>query len=334
MDLKEKWNKICDYFEKFKNESEDRIQILWEKLFSEVFGYSSLDNEIDSHRSIKLGATERLIPDIIIKNEDKDLFMVELKREVLNVDETRRKQLYSYLKQDHNDLGILICNQICIIDYNYNISDDAQKFCLIDFVKNNPQGIKFIEVFQKENFSKEKAVNFINECIGISSKLVEIRKQLNSELIINLLREYLQKKFSNSEIETVLKEYEIKISKKQQNFLSLCKAENLNELKNKESLVCEKTDYEKLMRDIRSVGMETFVKYFQYYNNPNYETSDIKRLFRQYENFNENSMASKASTGKGIVRRGNAKAALEIIVKAHNIDFSIREKAQEFLKNL
>ena len=62
--------------------------------------------------------------------------------------------------------------------------------------------------------------------------------------------------------------------------------------------ISNKTESEKLMRDIRSVGMETFIKYFEYYNDLNCETSDIKNLFRQYENFSSNSMASKASTGK------------------------------------
>ncbi len=330
MTSKEKWNKICDYFENYKNKDEDRIQFLWEKLFSEIFGYSSLDNEIDSHRIMKLGSTERLIPDIIIKSKEKDLFVIELKREDLSVDESRKKQLYSYLKQTHNNLGILIANQICLIDYNYDLPDEEQKSCIIDFDYDNSHGIKFIEVFEKENFSKESAKKFINECTEATLKMAEIRKQLNAELIKTLLREHLKKSFTDLEIDSVLKEYEIKISKKEEKPKTSFNGINSNRIY-KESYG-EKTDSEKLMRDIRSVGMETFIKYFPYYNNPAYETSDIKNLFRQQnENFSENSLSSKASTGKGIIKKGNAKETLKLIVNARNVDSSIREKAKEYL---
>lgn len=89
-----------------------------------------------------------------------------------------------------------------------------------------------------------------------------------------------------------------------------------------------------MLRDIRSVGMETFVKYFEYYNNPRYESGDIKSLFEKYEKFKETSMASKASTGKGIIKRGLAKEALEIIMNARNIDDSLKLKAKEHYERL
>ena len=101
----------------------------------------------------------------------------------------------------------------------------------------------------------------------------------------------------------------------------------------RENDIVQKTDEQKLIRDINSVGKETFIKYFEYYNNPDYETGDIRALFEKYENFTRNSMASKASTGKVIIKRGFARRALEIISEA-NINPSLREKAKEYLNNL
>lgn len=332
----EKWNKICDYFIQFKTEPEEKIQMVWEKLFSELFGYSSLDGEIDAHRKIQLGSTERLIPDIIIKNKNTDLFMVELKREDLKIDDSRKKQLYSYLKQERNDLGILICDQICIINYDYNKSDDDQEFCVIDFVKDNPQGIKFVEIFEKENFDKNKVIAFIKECNAASTNIEAIKKELTPELVKKLVFAYLQNEYNESEINQALAQYNFNVSLKTSVSPAAPKV-YFNPSFTREytpNVTSDKTEFEKLMRDIRSVGMETFIKYFEYYNDPNCETADIKNLFRQYENFSTNSMASKASTGKGIIRRGNAKAALTIIAEAGNVSSELRNKAREYLEQM
>lgn len=333
MDSIEKWNKLCDYFERYKYDAEEKIQKVWETLFSELFGYSFLDNEIESHRKIQLGSTERLIPDIIIKNNGADLFMVELKREDLSVDESRKKQLYSYLKQEHNDLGILVCNQICLVKYDYSIPDEEQLCCYIDFKKDNPLGIKFIEVFEKRNFSKENAKKFISESNKATEKLENIKQQLTVDLLKKLIIDYFSKEENEELIKLILEDYSISISRKEKRVLSQSTMEHKQGTaipNNPYSAGVAKTDKEKLLRDIRSVGMETFIKYFEYYNNPQYETADIKALFRKYENFNENSMASKASTGKGIIRRGFAKEALEIIISARNIDDSLKTKAKEY----
>lgn len=337
MDATEKWNKLCDYFERYKYDAEEKIQKVWETLFSEIFGYSFLDNEIESHRKIQLGSVERLIPDIIIKNNESDLFMVELKREDLSVDESKKKQLYSYLKQEHNDLGILVCNQICLIKYDYSISDDEQICCTIDFKKNNPLGVKFIEIFEKRNFNKEKAMEFILEVNRETSKIEKIKQKLTTELLRKLIVDYFSKEEKEELVIQLLEDYNISISRKEKKIISASPIVNKQTFSipnTSYSRNTVKTDSEKLLRDLRSVGMETFVKYFEYYNNPQYETSDIKALFRQHENFNENSMASKASTGKGIIRRGFAKEALEIIINARNIDFSLREKAKEYYEQL
>ena len=334
----EKWNKLCDYFEKYKNDEEAKIQFLWEKLFSELFGYSSLDNEIDSHRKIQLGSKERLIPDIIIKNNEIDLFMVELKRADLAINESQKKQLYSYLKQAHNDLGILVCNQICVIKYDYSLSDDEQLCCYIDFKKDNPLGVSFIEVFEKRNFNKERAMKFILESNKKTAKIEDIKQQLTSDLLKELIIAYFSKEENEEIIKHILEDYNISISYKEKKIPILSTAteykQNLSVKNTSNSNGNVKTAEDKLLRDIRSVGMETFVKYFEYYNNPRYESGDIKSLFEKYEKFNENSRASKASTGKGIIKRGLAKEALEIIMNARNIDDSLKLKAKEHYERL
>ena len=49
MYMESSWNKIVEYVNSHKNSSEKEIQKLWENIFSEIFGYSFLRNEIDSY---------------------------------------------------------------------------------------------------------------------------------------------------------------------------------------------------------------------------------------------------------------------------------------------
>lgn len=85
--LSTKWNKIVDLYNKYQFKSENEIQNLWEQLFAdaELFGYSKIYGEINAHRSIQIGSSGRVIPDIIIKNGEKDLFIVELKQSSLGL---------------------------------------------------------------------------------------------------------------------------------------------------------------------------------------------------------------------------------------------------------
>lgn len=94
----------------------------------------------------------------------------------------------------------------------------------------------------------------------------------------------------------------------------------------------KESDSEKLLRDWRSVGFTTFVKYYKYYKNPSYTSGDIKQLLRTIEGFELSSCATKASTGKSIINRGAGKSALKIISDANNIDKEIIRAAHELWK--
>jgi len=328
MTYAEKWNKICKFFYENKNKSEDYIQNLWEKLFSEIFGYSSLDNEIESKRKLQLGSTERLIPDIIIKNDRKDLFIVELKREDLSVAENRKGQLYSYLKQLHCDLGLLICDKICLIDYDYNTSDENQISTTIDFTDDNPAGIKFVELFSKENFDKMNVKEFIQCNVTSSLNISKIENELTPELIKRLLQEFFLKNYAENEVEAVLNKYNISFIEKkcEEPFVQLAAIGQTNSVQRRSF-----SSDEKLLRDLRTVGFATFVKYYKYYANPHNSSGDVKKVLMQNENYSSASYNTKASTGKSIINRGLGKAALKIIANANNADFEIVQEANRLL---
>lgn len=145
-----KWNKIVDFYNKYRFKPENEVQNLWEQLFAdaELFGYSKIYGEIEPHRSIQIGSSCRVIPDIIIKKDEKDLFIVELKQSSLDCGD---KQLLSYLKLlQQINIGILICNKLYIYNFDINKKDVEQTKLAIDFTYDNPYGIKFVELFEKK----------------------------------------------------------------------------------------------------------------------------------------------------------------------------------------
>ena len=101
MTLIEKWNSIVSDFQTNKTSREDVIQNLWVEIFADaaMFGYSKRSGEIDIWRNIQIGARERTIPDIIIRDSvnNKDLFVVELKQHNLPFSQTYKEQLLSYM---------------------------------------------------------------------------------------------------------------------------------------------------------------------------------------------------------------------------------------------
>ena len=164
MDITEKWNKIVDHYTENINTPECDIQKAWVDFFADTdfFGYSKFNKEVDDQRSIQIGSTQRVIPDIIIRSnqEQHDLFVVELKRYSKM---EGHSQLFSYLKLLNLNIGVLVCSKLYIYDYDIVNNNDEQAFIEIAFEKDNPDGIKFMELFSKGSFDKENIKQFIRE---------------------------------------------------------------------------------------------------------------------------------------------------------------------------
>lgn len=191
----------------FYNQPECKIQNLWETYFSEIFGFSKLSNEIDSQRKLHIGSTDREIPDIILKNGSKDLFIVELKQYSLSKNDDFEKQLLNYMS--HTDLrlsiGILVCEKLYL--YFYNHSDNKNDCLEIPFEKDNGLGIKFMELFNKNNFDVEKARDFIQSESKNKNDASDIKKEISEELVKNLLTEHFIKTYNKDVVESALKDF-------------------------------------------------------------------------------------------------------------------------------
>ena len=203
MNYNESWNFIVKAFNEKFNSNESIVQKDWEIYFSEIFGYKRLNNEIDSQRNIAIGSSQRVIPDIIIRQGNNDIFDVELKQYNLDFTDKFEEQLISYLNLLHISIGVLICNKIYVYVYDY-IRNDLKK-AEIAFIENNPDGSKFIEIFSRDGFDKERIIEFIDNKNKFTSNISKIKKNLNSEYVLDLIKKDMENKgYSKQEIEKAL----------------------------------------------------------------------------------------------------------------------------------
>lgn len=208
MNYSDIWNKIVDEYNKNKNKKEELVQRTWEMLFKFSFNYS--DGEIDPQKSVKMGSTSKKA-DIVIKKDNIDIFIIELKRHTLH---DGQEQLFSYLNQLKIDLGVLVCDNLYIYDYDFTTQN---KFTMIEipFEHDNPNGVKFVELFTKDNFDKQAIKNFINEINEKHAAITKIQNELSQGLIIELLKKHFIEtmEISENEVKNVLQDYNISITK-------------------------------------------------------------------------------------------------------------------------
>ncbi|MBR3519768.1 MAG: hypothetical protein IKN77_06605 [Paludibacteraceae bacterium] len=217
MDYKEGWNYLVSEYKKNLDAKEDKIQTLWELYFAMpfIFNYSNCD-DIDSKRSLHIGSTDRVIPDIILRSNRKDLCIVELKRYSLSKDTDYEKQLLSYMS--HIDMrlsiGVIICKTINI--YYYNHATNNQECLEIPFEEDSELGEKFVELFTKENFTEENIIRFIKE--QNESKILEekIKSETTVALIKQLLIEHFSEKIDTGLVTKVITELNISVNEIQE----------------------------------------------------------------------------------------------------------------------
>lgn len=158
MDYSEAWNKIVRRTEKIKSKNEEVVQYAWETHFEDMFGYNPED--IESQRPVQMGSTKRT--DVVIKNNNNDLFVVEFKRHELSFNDKMQNQLFSYLDREKIDIGILVCDKLYI--YSYDFTQKNKFFRLeIPFEHNHSGGMEFLRMFSKENFDKQTIKIFIKD---------------------------------------------------------------------------------------------------------------------------------------------------------------------------
>lgn len=89
-----------------------------------------------------------------------------------------------------------------------------------------------------------------------------------------------------------------------------------------------------LQRNLQSMGMACFVKYFDEFANPSLPNQAVIKTLLERESYTESSCANRASKARNIIKAGRTPDALLLIAGASNVDYRTAQQARALANEL
>ena len=202
--MQEKWNyfvyDLCEA--KKKDVDEDSFHALIETQLQHL-GWAKYKGEICHKPNIHIGNNGRIEPDILVKRDGEEEFVIEVKRPSHKLSKKDVEQLLSYMRILRLSVGVYIGEHIEIF-YDMPSCKDAVSVMKIALELDNKSGAKFVEHFDKEHFSREAIVDFCEKRlqeIQRQNSLNKIKENLIADAqtqIAESLKPYLLDKYGSS----------------------------------------------------------------------------------------------------------------------------------------
>jgi len=98
--MQEKWNQfVYDLCEAKKRDVDEDIYHSLIETQMQLLGWAKWKGEISHKPNIPIGNSKFIQPDILIKRDDEDQFVIEVKRPIHSQTEREQVQLESYMRQ-------------------------------------------------------------------------------------------------------------------------------------------------------------------------------------------------------------------------------------------
>ncbi len=225
--MQEKWNSfvyaLIESQKKDVDETRYQESIENQLLF---LGWKPYADEICHKPNVPIGNGKHIQPDILVRCNDEDLFVIEVKRPNHKLSAHDRQQLQSYMRQLKIQVGVYIGEHIEVF-YDTPSQKDAVSVLETPLALDSRQGIKFAERFSKENYSKEAILAFCEERIKekqrqanlekIKDSLIADAQQQISESLIPYLIDKYGKSFSEDELRGMLSSLKFEIIRNDKN---------------------------------------------------------------------------------------------------------------------
>lgn len=202
--MQDKWNQFVYYLREAKDKGVDESEYhstIEAQL--QLLGWMRYKNEICHKPNLSIGNNGHIQPDILIQKDDKKQFVIEVKQPRHTQIAKDKDQLVSYMRQLKLSAGIYIGEHIEIF-YDKPESENAVSVLTIPLELDNKRGVRFVELFSKERFSKEAFVQFCEDRIKEMHRqesLNKIKENLMNkaqEQITEGMMMYLMEKYGNT----------------------------------------------------------------------------------------------------------------------------------------
>lgn len=194
------WSKICQRLERYADKT---TELTWQESIRDIVledGLDWLPNQIEEQKSMQLGSTERLIPDIIVSRDDQCCFVVEVKR--YNHVKTQKNvdQLISYMKQLETPVGIYVGNELEVYYKNIGDGEDPILVMSIQFNPNEDMGEDFVKLFTESKFSSSAVASYIEGQMAakrFEKKVCLLVNDISSKTMIDEIEKFLRSYYVN-----------------------------------------------------------------------------------------------------------------------------------------
>ena len=200
----EKWNEfVYDLCEaKNRNAEESEYHSIIESQMK-LLGWLKSKGDICHKANIPIGNNNYIQPDILIRKDGIDQFVIEVKRPVHNLTDRERQQLVSYMRQLKLMVGVYIGEHIEVF-YDKPGTQDVESVLAVELFPNNANGEKFVSLFDKNLYDQSVIIDFCEEQVkrlAQDNMLANIREQLltnGNALIAESLKHYLVGRYESS----------------------------------------------------------------------------------------------------------------------------------------
>jgi hypothetical protein len=226
MEYKDIWNELCFYIsQKSGNTPEHDFQLIAEFLF-EKLGWSQYKGEIIAQKSISVGASNSIKPDIVIKKDGETLFVVELKKPDSAISGRNVEQLFSDMRLLKLNFGILLGETLQVYYELPNNNKPPVKISDINFNEDSEEGISLIRLLSKNEYSFEGFKNYCEKKLAIQGENETIQKYIrllcsvkgaDINIIMDLIMAKLSIDYPEEVAVSMLNEINISISRRGEN---------------------------------------------------------------------------------------------------------------------
>ena len=215
--MKDLWNEIClelsDCKRRNVQEKEYENTIVRCLVF---LGWKKSLSEITTQYPVQVGHETKLA-DIVVSSEGIEQFVIEVKRPSHVICQEDERQMFSYMRLLKNQVwfGLYIGDDILLYYDDRSSQSFPEPLFIVEISKDNPDGVRFVELFAKESFDIEKLQEFCRQKKEELDKEQKIKEEIEmllsgngEELFKRLYCEYciskgLEEDFANRVLEKI-----------------------------------------------------------------------------------------------------------------------------------
>lgn len=186
-----------------------------------LLGWKKFRGEISTQYPVQAGH-ENKYADIVVLKDDIEQFVIETKRPNHILQEEDEKQLFSYMRllKHRVIFGLYVGDTIRLYYDDISSQQFPELVFSIDIQEDNPDGLKFVELFLKESYNAQTLIDFCKEQKKmllqqkhIQNEVAKILSDTKGQLFKDVLKEkYLNTGYSEEWVDSVLDQIVLTVS--------------------------------------------------------------------------------------------------------------------------